>query len=161
NATAPQGMPIQRAPEKTAEPDVYKIDFPIKPGESNIQLNYSIPFTSGAFQGRVFYQGGPTSLIAPAGVTLKGEGLEAKGPEPRTQANIFQTRAASFKVEIEGTGMLRQPQAAEADQSSGPSIQQILPKVYTKLYWVLGLSFAILTAGFLLFYRAPAVKDRK
>ncbi|MGH9658097.1 MAG: hypothetical protein ACRD96_06100, partial [Bryobacteraceae bacterium] len=74
HATAPQGMPIRRAAEKTAEPDVYRIDFPIKPGESNIQVTYTMPFSSpGTFAGRVLAKA-PTNLIVPAGVTLKGEG---------------------------------------------------------------------------------------
>jgi len=32
NATAPQGQPIRVAPEPAGQPDVYKVDFPIKPG---------------------------------------------------------------------------------------------------------------------------------
>ena len=42
----PQGMPIRRAAEKTATPNVYKVDFPIKPGESRVDLSYAMPFTS-------------------------------------------------------------------------------------------------------------------
>lgn len=150
NATAPQGMPIRRAAEKTSEANVYYIDFPIKPGESTIQLNYRMPFTP-AFEGRVlFKRGGPTSLIAPAGVQIKGQGLEPKGQEPRTQAAIFQTLAAAYKIEIEGTGALRTPVAG--GESEG-GFSQVMPKVFERRYWVLGLSLAILALGFILLYR--------
>jgi hypothetical protein len=160
NCTAPQGMPIRRAPVAAGQPNVFKVDFPIKPGESNITLNYALPYTSPAtFEGKVFYKGGgPTSLIAPQGVQLKGEGLEARGQEPRTRASIYQTTAAAFKVEIEGSGSLQRPQPGEQEQA-GPQITFVLPKLYSKLPWVLALSFSILALGFVLLYRSgqPAV----
>ncbi len=155
NCTAPQGMPIRRAPQPAGKPDVYKVDFPIKPGESSINVTYTMPFTSpGVFEGKVLYKGGPTSLIAPQGVQIKGEGLESRGQEPRTRATIFQTAAADYKVEIEGSGSLR-GQEAESEQS-GPQIQFVLPKVYTKLPWILSLAFSILALGFVLLYRSGA-----
>src|SRR4029079_18120950 len=104
------------------------------PGESNIRVTYTVPFTSpGTFVGKIFYPGdGPTSFVVPPGVTLKGEGLESKGVEPRTKASIFQTSLASYKLEIEEPGALQRPQAgdAEADgEERGPSIQFVLPRL--------------------------------
>jgi hypothetical protein len=161
NATAPQGMPIRTAPSPTGQPDVYKIAFPIKPGETNIHLNYTLPFTSpGTFDGKVYYQGGPTSVIVPQGVSLKGEGLESRGQEPRTKATIYQTTQTSFKVEIEGSGELKRGEPAESEQS-GPQMQFVLPKLYDKLYWVLALSFSILLLGFVLLYRAGQTSSLK
>jgi hypothetical protein len=155
NATAPQGMPIRTAPSPTGQPDVYKIIFPIKPGETNIQLSYTLPFTSpGTFEGKSLYKGGPTSIIVPQGVSLKGEGLESRGQEPRTKATIYQTTQAAFKVEIEGSGELKRGEPAAESEQSGPQIQFVLPKLYDRLYWVLALSFSILVLGFILLYRA-------
>ncbi len=154
NATAPSSVPVRKAAEKTSEPNVYKIDFAIKPGESNVQLNYSVPFTSpGAFEGRNL-TGAPASLIAPDGVTLKGDGLEPRGQEPRTKASIYQMKAGSFKVEISGTGSLRQARSSEPEGESGPQVTTVLPKIYAKLYWILGLGLGILALGFILLYRA-------
>ncbi|MGH9719383.1 MAG: carboxypeptidase-like regulatory domain-containing protein [Bryobacteraceae bacterium] len=163
NGTAPQGMPIRRAPEPAGQPDVYKIDFPIKPGESNIQLDYSLPFTTpGTFESRVFYKnGGPTSIVAPPGVEIKGEGVELKSREPRTQATIYQTTAASYKVEVSGAGMLRRSQPAEPDEQQGPQISQILPRLYNRMYWILGLAFGILALGFTILYRSAAPAKAK
>ena len=165
NVTAPQGMPIRRAPEPSGEPNVYKLDFPIKPGESNVRVTYTLPFTSpGTFAGKIFYPGdGPTSFVVPPGVVLKGDGLESKGVEPRTKAAIFQTNAVSYKLDIEGTGVLQRPQAGEAEpEERGPSLEFVLPKLYKKMYWVLALSGTILLLGFVLLYRAglpaPSVK---
>jgi len=159
NCTAPQGQPIRRAPQPAGAPDVYKIDFPIKPGQSQIVVNYTLPFTSpGTFEGRIFYKGNPTSLIAPQGVQLKGDGLIFRGQDPQFGTSIYQTAAAAYKVEI----VLQRPQAAEMDQSD-PQIQFVLPKLYNKLAWVLALSLSILALGFALLYRSdqPVVSARK
>lgn len=155
NATAPQGMPIRRAPEKTDQPHVYKVDFPIKPGESRIDVNYSLPFQPpGEFESKVLFKGGSTRLVVPPGVALKGYNVESLGQEPRTQATIYNVKGASFKVQIEGAGTLRRAEA-EADENGGPSIEEIKPKIYTHLTWILVLALSILTLGFILLYRAP------
>ncbi|MDQ6664501.1 MAG: hypothetical protein M3Z23_08915 [Acidobacteriota bacterium] len=175
NVQAPQGMPIRRAADKTSVPNVYKIDFPIKPGETRIDLSYAYPFTSpGVFNGKVLYKGGATRIVAPAGVTIIGPGLKNLGQEPRTQATIYGVDSPEFRVQVEGTGALRSADAT--DESAGqPSIAQILPKLYnssdpgagfwgavTSLKWILLLSFAILGLGFVLLYRAraPEIDER-
>lgn len=166
NATAPQGMPIRRAAEKTAQPNIYKVDFPIKPGETRIDLTYLVPFT-GAFEGRSLFKGTPTRLVAPNGVTLKGEGIEDLGKEPRTQAGIYNVKSSPFKVTIEGVGSLR------ADSGGGgepeQKIEQIMPTLYSGLAgsaglidkilavkWVLLVALTTLGLGFALLYRAQA-----
>ncbi len=75
NAQGPQGMPLPRPAEKTKTGNIFKVDFPIKPGQSEIDVNYVLPAGSPlTFQGRVVnVKGMPTSplrLIAPPGVTL-------------------------------------------------------------------------------------------
>ncbi|MBK9168792.1 MAG: hypothetical protein IPM24_15165 [Bryobacterales bacterium] len=158
-ATAPRGMPIERALEKTNQPNVYSIDFPIKPGETSVQVTYKLPFQSpAAFESRVLHNGGRTSLIAPVGVELAGEGLLPRGQEPRTQASIFEVKAPAYKVEISGTGALRAA-AAAAEESSGPRIAPLMPKVYDRLVLLLVLSLAILALGFTLMFRAA--KERR
>ena len=53
---APGGMPIQRPAEKTKEANVYKVDYPIKPGETRFDLNYVVPVTNPlVFSGRILH----------------------------------------------------------------------------------------------------------
>jgi len=158
--TAPQGMPIDRAADKTNQKDIYKIDFPIKPGETSIQVSYLVPYSSSAvFEGKtVGKTETPTLLVVPSGVTLKGEGVESKGQEPRSQASIYSVKTASYKVEIAGS----MPEAAAADADSGdnnPSLQEVSPKILQQnLKWILALALGILALGFIVLYRAqPAV----
>ncbi len=154
---APGGMPIQRPAEKTKEENVYKVDYAIKPGETRFDLNYLVPVTNPLiFSGKILHAEGASDLVIPNGVTVKGDNIELAGQEPKTQASIYQIKGASYKVEVEGTGSLEQP-GATADEDNGmPTIQEVKPRIYDRLYWILGMAFAILGLGSLLLYRSSA-----
>jgi hypothetical protein len=153
NATAPQGMPVPQAAEKTATPNVYKVAFAIKPGETRIDIGYTLPFTApGTFEGKILYKGGPTRLVAPNGVTIKGDGIQPLGQEPKTQAVIYDLKVNDYKAEISGAGSLEAEDTG--GDSGGATYEQIPPRVYGKMTWILALTFGILTLGFILLYRA-------
>ncbi len=153
-ATAPAGMPIERAAEPAGPPQVYKVDFPIKPGETRFDITYSVPLADPAeFRGKILHRG-TVRLVAPAGVTLAGDGIELVGREPRTQAAIYSIRGAEYAVRIEGSGTLRA--AAEDSEDSGPGLQQILPRVYDRAPWIVGFALGALMAGLVLLYRRSA-----
>ena len=155
NATAPQGMPVPQAAEKTSTPNVHKLAFPIKPGETRIDVSYAVPFNApGMFEGKILYKGGPTRLVAPSGVTIKGDAIQPLGQEPKTQASIYDVKGDDYKVEISGAGSLRQGEESTEDSGSGATFELIPPKVYGSMKWILILAFGILTLGFILLYRA-------
>jgi len=153
---APGGMPIQRPAEKTNQPNVYKVSYPIKPGETRFDLSYLIPSaTPLTFAGKILHHEGSSDLVVPNGVTIKGDNLDLAGQEPKTQASIYHIKGTSFKVEVTGTGSLRQPEAPAADDDSGaPTIEQVKPRIYEQLYLILGMTFTILALGSFLLYRA-------
>jgi len=154
DCTAPNGMPVRRAADKTARPDIYKVDFPIKPGETRIDLSYVLPYAADTtFEGKLLYKGGPTRLVAPRGVTLKGDAITALGEEPRTQAEVYEVKSNEFKISIAGSGTLRRGGDSEGEDS-GSSFEQIMPRVWQKMPWILAIAIGILGAGFLLLYRA-------
>lgn len=153
-ATAPGGMPLPRTPEG-GQGGVYRVHFPIKPGETRFDVSYSLPGQTG-FTTRMFYPDAPTRLVVPAGVTLEGEGVEAIGPDPSGRTMIYQVRGRrEFAVKITGSGSL------EAAEASGPSLDQILPAIYDRLVWILAPAAAALALGFLLLYRTPPSATRE
>lgn len=162
-AQAPRGVPVPRSAEKTGEPNVYKVNFPVKPGETRFDISYSLPFTDpGVFSGQLLYKGAMTKVAAPSGVTVKADGLEALGPEPSTNASLYTVKGDSYSLELQGSGALRSSEPAGDD--AGPAIEQILPRVYENLPWILGPTLLILALGFVLLYRRPApapVKDNR
>ena len=149
------GMPIQRPAEKTKEKNVYKIDYPIKPGETRFDLNYAIPATNPpTFSTKILHPEGASALVAPQGVTLKGDDIEMAGTEPSTQATIYRIKNPDFTVHIEGTGSLEQAGASSQEDNGAPTIEEVKPRIYDRMYWILGMAFAVLALGSVLLYRS-------
>ncbi len=159
-ATAPGGMPIAAPVSKSSKADVYKVDFAIKPGDTRFDLAYTIPHADGAaYQGKVVTKDENTYLIAPEGVTMTGAGLSDMGQEPRSRAHIYGLKDTSYKIEL--TGAVAPPPAQSGDaageqDSAGPPIEQIMPRLNGKAPLIVALALGILALGFVLLYRAPA-----
>jgi hypothetical protein len=153
---APGGMPIERPADKTKEKNVYKIAYPVKPGESRFDVSYSLPPTD-TFASKILHGEGVTRLVTPSTVTLSGDGIESLGQEPQTKAHIYNAGGAQYAVKITGTGSLRNQEAPAPDEDTGaPQIEEKPARVYTRMEWVLGLAFAILGLGGVLLYRRGA-----
>jgi hypothetical protein len=151
--TAPGGMPIQRPAEQTDQPGVFKVAYPVKPGETRFEVHYSMPKTD-AFASKVVTGDGLMRLVTPGTVTLSGDGIEDLGQEPQTQAHIYNVKAKEFRASITGTGSLTGAGAAQPkDDSGAPQVEETNARIYTRLYWVLGLTFALLAAGGVMLYR--------
>jgi len=154
------GMPIQRPALKTKEPNVYKVDYPVRPGETRFDINYTIPTVSPmVFTDKEIHPEAASNLVVPSGVTAKSDDLELAGTEPKTQASIYRIKTgiknASFKVEVQGTGALQPPEAS-GDDNGQPQVQEVKPRIYESLYWILGMAFAILGLGSVLLARNAA-----
>jgi hypothetical protein len=160
--SAPDGMPVPVPTQKTSQPGIYTAKFEIKPGDTRFDLTYSFPYTEGApLNGKIATNDENTYLIVPNGVTLDGKNLKDLGQEPRTQARIFGLQTSSYSIKLTGAAV---PSAAEpsADQpdSSGPEIQQIMPRIYTQLWPILGITLGVLVLGFILLYRSKEPHER-
>jgi hypothetical protein len=154
------GMPIQRPALKTKDPNIYKIDYPIHPGETRFDLNYTVPMASPMiFTDKEIHPEAASNLVVPNGVTAKSDDLELAGTEPKTQASIYRIKNASFKVEVDGTGVLAEQQSeGSGDDNGQPQVQEVKPRIYESMYWILGMAFAILGLGSLLLARNRATK---
>jgi hypothetical protein len=170
NALAPGGLPVRKAPDPGSKPNTFKLDFPIKPGESRVDLQWSMPFRSPAiFENQLLAKVVNTRLIAPIGVTFKGADLKNLGQEPRTQATIWGLEGSVMKFTVEGTGTLSDPSAQSGGQSTGsgqPALGMNLPKLYgmasgaadlmttvLAVKWVLLSVIGMLATGFIILYR--------
>jgi hypothetical protein len=160
----PQGMPLPRAAERTETDGIYKVDYPIKPGETQFEVDYVLPSPSPfTLRGQVVnvkgMAAGPLRLIAPRGVTLAGADLQSVGTEPKTQATIYNVTApGAFTAAITGIGSLRSPETTQADQSDSPPVTEGEPQIYNHMLWLLGLALAILLVGLLYLYTTSPVR---
>jgi hypothetical protein len=161
--TGPGSMPIGAPTAKTAKPEIYEIDYPVKPGETRFDLTYQVPYTEGApYEGKIVTKDDNTYLIVPNGVTIAGEGLNDLGLEPKTQAHLFGFSGSQYHVQLTGA-----PAAAPSDSSgaepdsAGPQIEQIMPRLYGKTIPILAVALGILALGFALLYRAQGTVPAK
>ena len=159
------GMPVNRAAEKTPEPNVYKVDYPIKPGETEFDITYVLPL-SNKFEGKVVgIKGQPSSLlrlVAPAGVSLEGPDLRRLGQEPSSQATIFDVTAKdAYSVAVQGVGTLRAEQDATTTQDSGdsPPVRAADPMIYRFFWYLLAAGLGALGVGFAILYRTSPVRQ--
>ncbi|MDQ2841323.1 MAG: hypothetical protein M3Y72_09845 [Acidobacteriota bacterium] len=168
NVQGPQGMPLPRAAEKTSETDVFQVNFPIKPGQTEFDVSYVLPAGSPfTLRSRVVgvkgMPSGPLRLIAPPGVTLAGNDLQKVGTEPKTQATIYNVVAnGNFSAEITGAGSLRPPNTGDAsagDNSDQPPVTQGPPRIYHHMLWLVVLAFSTLALGLLLLFRSSPVRS--
>ncbi len=158
-ASGPARMPLKQVADPTSDPEIYKVDFAIKPGENRISLTYLLPHEGGESQieGRSEYQGLQTRIAVPAGVELQGDGLRSLGKEPTTQAEIFEVAASPFAVTVVGSGRLsrgssQQPSGGATAGGGGGSPTEITIEsapISKESPWVFGIAGAILALGFI------------
>jgi hypothetical protein len=172
NVLAPGGLPIRRAADPGSRPNTFKLDFPIKPGESRVDLDWTIPFnTPGVFEDHILAKGGALRLVAPTGVTFKAADLEVLGQEPTTHATVYSAKGPDVKIDVQGTGTLRDPSAqagagGDTGNNNGPGLSENLPKLYAlaagdsdlgqsllAVKWILATVLGMLALGFALLYR--------
>ena len=160
---APQGMPITRPAEKGEQPNTYVVRYPIKPGETNIDVSYMMPMTASQvkFEGKILHGGGPVRFVAPSGVKLDGP-FDDAGPIPGTSATAYTLRGSEFSLIVSGSGTLRASAGAESAGSddTGPGIDVRRPLIYERLPWILAFAFSMLAVGLILLYRKEAPVGR-
>jgi hypothetical protein len=168
NVLSPGGLPIRRAPDPAGKPNTFKVDFPIKPGDSRVDLAWSMPFrTPGVFEEHIVTKGGLTRLVAPQGVEFKAPDLRTLGQEPNTKATIYEIKGPDVKVDVQGTGGLNGASGGSQGQgNNGPGLSENLPKLYglmtsnssllqtlLAVKWILLTVLGMLALGFILLYR--------
>ena len=157
SVTPPTQMTISRSAVKAAKAGEFKIDYPARPGETRFDMHYTLP-ASDTFSSKVTATDRPTTIVTPLSVHLTGDGIKEIGVEQEVQARLYQVTAPAFSVKIDGTGSIRERQQSQSpDEDPGqPKTTEILAKIYDRLYWVLGLTFAILALGGTLLFRKGA-----
>jgi hypothetical protein len=161
HATAPGGVDVPASATKSPKPDVFKVDFAIKPGETRFDLTYNVPYTLGSqYEGKVVTKDDNTYLIVPDGVTLTAENLTDLGQEPRTKAHIFGLPGTTYNIQLTGAEVAPPPDAgapdSAADSNTGPQIEATMPRVFGEVKPILAIALGILGLGFALLYRKDA-----
>jgi hypothetical protein len=160
--TAPGGAPIGAALVKTTSPDIWGVDFAVKPGETRFDVSYTVPYKDGeTYSGKVPSKDENTYVIVPQGVEIKAEGLNDLGAEPRTQAHIWGLTGNTYKIALTGSVAPAQPEASAESNDAGPKIEAMMPRLYKTAPYILVSALGVLALGFALLYRASPDRGTK
>lgn len=157
SGTGPAGMPLPSTGQPSGEENIYKVDFPLKPGENRVDVIYLVPRADDALELRALYRGVPTRIAAPDGVEIAGEGLKPLGREPGTQAAIYEAPdEPQISLRVTGSGSLRRSAGEAAGGGGGGEIAVRPAPVAGELPWIVGLTAAVFGIGFVYLLTAGA-----
>ena len=108
SVTPPTQMTIQRHAEKAAKPGSFKIDYPVRPGETRFDMHYTLP-ASETFSAKVVPGDRPTTVVTPLSVHLPATASRSRRRAGGAGPPVSKSPAPSFEVKIEGTGSIREP----------------------------------------------------
>jgi hypothetical protein len=151
------GMPIPQSPRALAGPNSFAITYPIRPGESNIRLQYVLDYGSPfSFSKPVNQAAEQTFVVTPGiGVQLSGPNLTAVGREPTTGFAAYQVSPGismlDFQVSGEAPATQAESQTAAPQESNGVTV---IPDAATDRRWmILSALGLVLLAGLVYLYR--------
>ncbi len=149
SGTGPAGMPLRSTALPAGEQGIYKVDFPLKPGENRLDLSYDAPYDEGAeFTVRTLYSGVMSRVAVPEAVSVKGDGVEELGREPTMRVSIYRLPDKP-EVRLTVTGQGRLPaEGGSAGSSRGAEISIQPAPIHGELYWIIALTVLILGLGF-------------
>ena len=165
-AAGPGGMPVNSTPVPTATKGHYAFLFPLRPGETQFQIAYSLPYTGNATLTPALI--GPTesfAISAPMSMTITPAGdskLQRKGDENGLAVYVAQNVGPGQPVgfEVSGTGAAPQNNNGnEGEQAGGAPAQSNQPgggigtpvntpdPLYKYRWWIIAVVAVLLVGG--------------
>jgi len=118
------GMPINQASIEKGK-GRFAIAFPFRPGPTNIRLSYQLPYANDSATVKLpaTYAGVKMLVVAPPGITIKGDGLVAAGQEQGMMVYTHDPLPAKgvLSVSLAGQGS---PVAGDSGQDQGGQAQE-------------------------------------
>ena len=129
-AMGPGSMPVQSSPMPLAEKGLYAFLFPLRPGETQFQLSYHLPYPGSlSFAPRLPTAVANFVVILPKSMTFKpGPGVSFQPLQEEANAQTFLVRnvaaAQPLSFAVSGSGVMPRDSAATGDQGAGQQTAQ-------------------------------------
>jgi hypothetical protein len=183
SAAGAAGMPVVQGTIDKGK-NLEAIDFPFRPGESNVRISYKMPYAGNQTRMRISspYPVARLAVFAPPGVTVTGEGFSPAGQEQGFNAYMRESVAANTAVIVTVSGTAPMPASSQASGAGGapsgggavqdPSVNSraetggdattvtatTIPARLDSLKWILVGGFAAIFAlGFVFLLRRPQI----
>jgi len=155
------GMPIPQTPATLEAVNSFAITYPIRPGESQIRLQYSLDYKAPYdFSKKLMQPAEQTHLVTPGeGVQLAGDQLTALGKEPTTGMLAYQVmpKGGVMKVQVSGEAPAEQAQTQADSQvgeaGEGGGLVEIADAATDRRWLILSALGLILIGGFVFLYK--------
>ena len=152
----PAGMPINQAPLPRDSADGFAVDYPIRPGETQVRLEYALDYTAPfAFSKRVDLLPQQMHVVTPGeGVQVTGDSLTPLGSDPSSGFTGYAVVPAGnlLRLEIAGDAPAIPGEGGGAEQISTALVP--VPGVVNERRWIiLSAAGLILLGGLVYLYR--------
>jgi len=168
-ATPPGGMPLPQGTSSIGK-NRYSVDFPLKPGDTNIRISYDLPYSgdNATVRAATVMPAERVMVAAPVGMQISAEGFAPGGTE---QGFTVLTRSGvaagtPLSISLSGTAPMPQEQGQPADAGTNPggrdaaaaaeNLQVMSPRLASFQWIVLGGMGVFFILGFLYLMRQPA-----
>lgn len=170
-ATGPAGMPVVQTQIERGN-DRYGIAYAFRPGETHIRLSYELPYAGNTASLKLptLYSGARLLVVAPPGVQVSGDGLQAAGQDQGMNIYAHEPLAEKAFLSVNLTGTAAATAGPDAGAQSSTEMPQqgnsrgesanveAIPGRLDVLKWPLLGGFAVLFAiGAALLARRPVV----
>jgi hypothetical protein len=114
------GMPVNQASIDRGK-GRYAIAYPFRPGQTNVRLSYQVPYSGDAATLKLpsTYAGVKILVVAPPGMTVKGEGLNPAGQEQGMMVYTHDPLPAKGTLSVSLSGQGSPADAGGAEQGQG------------------------------------------
>jgi len=157
-ATRASGMPLRQQPQPTDKENVYAVNFPLHPGETEFQVSYALPMSGSSFEVRLplLVQAARRHLAVPRqGVKVEAAGLREIAQTQAPQARVYVVAAQApgdlkVKLTVDAAALAAAAPAAaqEPAAAAGESNVSIVPHPVNRAQWyIVGLSLIVLSLG--------------
>ena len=167
-AGRPGGMPLRQQPQPGEEDNSHVLSFAFKPGESEVQISYSLPLSGNTLEVNLPIRI-PTArrhiAIPNAGVELQGAGVKEIEQDQAPQARVFAVDASppaelALRLSVDPAALENTSvtPAGPAAQTSQSVVNIVANPVNRSQWYIVGLALVVLAFGlyYLSTLRPPA-----
>jgi len=164
----PGGMPLRQQPQPGEEPNTHVLDYPLRPGNTQIEFSYVVPLANNryGFVQRLPALGSAPNVVTPlAGIRLAGSSLGEPRDVPERQVRVYTARLTKqnelrFRIEVDPAAVAArspapvQPEPATPAAGEG-SVTLIANPVAESKWYIVALTLLVLALGLYYLYSVP------
>jgi hypothetical protein len=153
----PGGMPIPQTPAPRDGENKFAIEYPIRPGETQIRVEYALDYAQPfSFEKPIDLAAEQTHIVTTGPeVTVAGDGVTALDADPSTGfvGYLVSQPGTMLRVSVSGESPLDEGAQTELSEGGGGTLVPVPPPVTEQRVWVLAALGLLMLGGFVYLYK--------